>query len=130
MQALLNVYTEFHRADGHVIWAHMDQWDGQHFNWAPGNLLSPLQKVSLDPEAGYVVELNLTAVFNCCRALVPHMIENGYGRIVLQIGGKDFTDDGARAVVAGLRPGQRVKIKVFRDDEEKTLSLTVGKRGE
>lgn len=52
------------------------------------------------------------------------------GDIVLQIGGKDFTEDGARAVVAGLRPGQRVKIKIFRDDEEKTLSLTVGKRGE
>ena len=49
VQALLNVYTEFPRADGHVIWAHMDQWDGQHFNWAPGNLLSSPQKVRLDP---------------------------------------------------------------------------------
>jgi hypothetical protein len=28
VQALLNVYTEFHRSDGHVIWAHMDQWEG------------------------------------------------------------------------------------------------------
>src|SRR5262249_14733574 len=32
VQALLNVYTEFHRSDGHVIWAHMDQWEGQRFN--------------------------------------------------------------------------------------------------
>ncbi len=32
VQALVNVYTEFHRADGHVIWAHMDQWEGQQFN--------------------------------------------------------------------------------------------------
>lgn len=62
VQALLNVYTEFHRADGHVIWAHMDQWDGQRFNWAPGNLTSPLKKVRLDPEAGYRVELDLTDV--------------------------------------------------------------------
>ena len=62
VQALLNVYTEFPRADGHVIWAHMDQWDGQHFNWAPGNLLSSPQKVRLDPEAGYVVALGLTDV--------------------------------------------------------------------
>jgi len=54
VQALLNVYTEFPRADGHVIWAHMDQWDGQHFNWAPGNLLSPPQKVRLDSRAGLI----------------------------------------------------------------------------
>ena len=25
VQALLNIYTEFHRSDGHTIWAHMDQ---------------------------------------------------------------------------------------------------------
>jgi hypothetical protein len=24
VQALVNVYTQFHRSDGHVIWAHMD----------------------------------------------------------------------------------------------------------
>ena len=29
VQAVLNVYTQFHRADGHVIWAHMDHWEGQ-----------------------------------------------------------------------------------------------------
>ena len=28
VQAVMNVYTQFHRADGHVIWAHMDQWKG------------------------------------------------------------------------------------------------------
>src|SRR5262245_10996531 len=26
VQALLNIYTEFRRADGHVVWAHEDQW--------------------------------------------------------------------------------------------------------
>src|SRR5438270_3538489 len=35
VQALFNVYTKFNRADGHVIWAHMDQWDGQQFNRSP-----------------------------------------------------------------------------------------------
>ncbi|MCU0635666.1 MAG: hypothetical protein MUE41_12395, partial [Gemmatimonadaceae bacterium] len=39
-QALLNVYTEFRRADGHTIWAHADQWEGQRFNVSPGNLVS------------------------------------------------------------------------------------------
>ena len=29
-----------------------------------------------------VIDLDLTAVFLCCRALVPHMMQNGYGRIV------------------------------------------------
>lgn len=29
-----------------------------------------------------VIEINLTGVFLCCRAIVPHMIERNYGRIV------------------------------------------------
>lgn len=62
VQALLNVYTEFHRSDGHVIWAHMDQWEGQKFNLSPGNMISEGQKVHLDPNAGYTVKLSLTRV--------------------------------------------------------------------
>jgi hypothetical protein len=27
VQAVLNVYTKFQRSDGHVVWAHMDQWE-------------------------------------------------------------------------------------------------------
>ena len=45
VQALFNVYTEFHRADGHVIWAHLDQWEGQHFERSPGNLFSQPRKI-------------------------------------------------------------------------------------
>jgi hypothetical protein len=37
---LLNVYTQYHRADGHTIWVHADQWEGQHWNSSPGNLVS------------------------------------------------------------------------------------------
>jgi len=62
VQALMNVYTEFHRADGHTIWAHMDQWEGQHFNRSPGNLVSEVRRVHLDPQAGYAVALSLTKV--------------------------------------------------------------------
>ena len=62
VQALVNIYTEFHRADGHVIWAHMDQWEGQQFNESPGNLYSETQDVHLDPVAGYDVKLRLTKV--------------------------------------------------------------------
>lgn len=62
VQAVLNIYTEFHRADGHVIWAHMDQWEGQQFAKSPGNLYSPPQRVHLDPPAGGTVTLGLTQV--------------------------------------------------------------------
>ena len=33
VQPFVNVYTKFARADGHTVWLHMDQWEGQ--NWQP-----------------------------------------------------------------------------------------------
>ena len=60
VQAVFNVYTKFTRADGHIIWAHMDQWEGQQFNRSPGNLYSEVQRVHLDPIGGYDVRLSLT----------------------------------------------------------------------
>lgn len=38
-----------------------------------------------------VIDINLNGVFYCCRAVVPHMKENGYGRIVnmSSVGGKE-----------------------------------------
>lgn len=62
VQALVNVYTEFHRADGRTLWLHMDQWEGQHFGRSPGNLYSEMQRVHLDPANGYDVRLSLTKV--------------------------------------------------------------------
>jgi hypothetical protein len=62
VQALMNVYTECHRSDGHTIWVHMDQWEGQQFNRSPGNLYSEVQRVHLDPKSGYDVRLRLTEV--------------------------------------------------------------------
>src|SRR5262249_46394668 len=49
VQAVLNVYTTFHRADGHLIEAHMDQWEGQKWNRSPGNLYSEPTRVRIDP---------------------------------------------------------------------------------
>jgi enterochelin esterase-like enzyme len=62
VQGLVNIYTQFNRSDGHVIWAHMDQWEGQQFNRSPGNLYSEVQSVHLDPEQGYTVKLSLDKV--------------------------------------------------------------------
>ena len=62
VQAIVNVYTEFHRATGPAIWAHMDQWEGQRFNLSPGNLISEVQRVHLDPAAGYMIRLSADKV--------------------------------------------------------------------
>lgn len=62
VQAFVNVYTEFHRADGHVVWLHMDHWAGQQFNRSPGNIYSDVKEVHLDPHDRYDVKLSLTHV--------------------------------------------------------------------
>ena len=40
VQAVLNKYETFHRADGKTVKLHMDQGEGQHWNISPGNLYS------------------------------------------------------------------------------------------
>jgi hypothetical protein len=62
VQALLNVYTEFHREDGRVLWLHMDQWEGQDLARSPGNLISEVKHVHLDPKSGYHEKLLLSKV--------------------------------------------------------------------
>jgi hypothetical protein len=62
IQAVLNVYTQLHRADGHVIWAHQDQWEGQQAGASPGNLVSAIYKVHLSPYKGYDIHLTLDRV--------------------------------------------------------------------
>ncbi|MFC1639725.1 alpha/beta hydrolase-fold protein [Gemmatimonadota bacterium] len=53
VQGFVNIYSEFRRADGHVLWMHDDQWEGQHFNRSPGNLYSDVQRIHLDPSQGF-----------------------------------------------------------------------------
>jgi len=60
VQAVLNVYTTFHRSDGHTIKLHMDQWEGQRWNSSPGNLYSKPEKIAIDPAAGGTVRISLT----------------------------------------------------------------------
>jgi hypothetical protein len=62
IQGLINIYTQFHRSDGHVIWAHMDQWEGQRFNRSPGNLYSEVKSVRLHPAKGYSIKLTMDKV--------------------------------------------------------------------
>ena len=62
VQGFVNVYSEFKRADGHTLWMHDDQWEGQRWNISPGNLKSAVQKVHLDPTASTVVQLSASDV--------------------------------------------------------------------
>jgi hypothetical protein len=62
IQGLIHIYTEFERSDGHVIWAPMDQWEGQKFNRSPGNLYSQVDSAYLDPAKGFEVKINLDKI--------------------------------------------------------------------
>ena len=62
VQALANVYTETHRADGHTVEVHFDNWEGQHASSSPGNLASAVQRVHFDPTQDLEVTLPLTTV--------------------------------------------------------------------
>lgn len=57
VQGFVNVYTRFVRADGHTVWLHMDQGEGQQWNRSPGNLYSEPVRLHLDPRASSPVKL-------------------------------------------------------------------------
>ena len=52
--------------------------------------VAPIQEVS-DNEWQRMIGIDLTGVFNCCRAVIPHMIERGTGRVIniASIAGKE-----------------------------------------
>ena len=51
IQAVLNIYQTFHRADGKTIKLAPDRGEGQHWNLAPGNLMSKPRKIHIGPGA-------------------------------------------------------------------------------
>lgn len=59
VQALLHKYETFKRADGHTVKLPMDRGEGQHWNLAPGNLLSTPKKMWLDPKKNEVIPILL-----------------------------------------------------------------------
>ena len=60
VQAVLNKYETFHRADGKIVKLHPDQGEGQHWNISPGNLISKPMKVTVKP--GGSISISLTEV--------------------------------------------------------------------
>ncbi len=61
VQAVLNKYETFHRADGKTVKLHMDQGEGQHWNISPGNLYSKPQKITVQA-GGEAIPIELTEV--------------------------------------------------------------------
>ena len=62
VQAFVNVYTKFARADGHTVWLHMDQWEGQQWMRSPGNLYSEPARVHVDPNSTTPIALTCDKV--------------------------------------------------------------------
>jgi hypothetical protein len=57
VQPFVNVYTKFVRADGHTVWLHMDQWEGQHWQRSPGNIYGEPMKITFDPKSSAAIKL-------------------------------------------------------------------------
>src|ERR1700754_24731 len=55
VQAVLDVYETFHRADGKTIKLSPDRGEGKHWNLAPGNLYSKPRKVHVGPSGAPIV---------------------------------------------------------------------------
>lgn len=60
VQAVLNIYETFHRADGHTVKLPPDMGEGQQWFRKPGNLFNKPQLLHLDPLAGSVIRISLT----------------------------------------------------------------------
>ncbi len=62
VQALLHRYETFHRADGHTVKLPIDRGEGQQWSRAPGNLYSTPRKITIDPQKGETVRIDLDKI--------------------------------------------------------------------
>ncbi|MEO8657533.1 MAG: hypothetical protein ABI693_03645 [Bryobacteraceae bacterium] len=60
VQAVLNVYETFHRADGFTVKLPMDDGEGQQWNQSPGNLYSKPQQVEIAADTTVAIEMTET----------------------------------------------------------------------
>ncbi len=58
VQAVLNIYETFHRADGKTVKLAPDRGEGQHWNLAPGNLYSKPKMFHVEPGATLAIALD------------------------------------------------------------------------
>ncbi len=69
VQGFINVYTQFKRADGHTVWLHNDQWEGQNWLRSPGNMYSDVQKIHVDPSKKQTISIT------CDHVIPPIKVE-------------------------------------------------------
>src|SRR6185503_19244799 len=62
VQAVLSKCTEINRLDGHTLWMHNDQWEGQDWRVSPGNLYSAVVKVSINKDQHQSIKLETDKV--------------------------------------------------------------------
>jgi Putative esterase len=62
VQAVFNVYEQFHLADGRNLWLPPDKGEGQHWNRKPGNPYNTPVKLHLDSNSTAPVKLTLDKV--------------------------------------------------------------------
>ena len=81
VQPFVNVYTKFVRADGHTVWMHMDQWEGQNWKSSPGNLYGRPVKIAYDPKSPKPIALVADQVIS---AITPPADNDNVRRIKIQ----------------------------------------------
>src|SRR3984885_9743176 len=64
VQAVFNVYDQFHLADGRTLWLPPDKGEGQHWNLKPGNPYSAPMKLHIDPTSSIPLKLTLDKVIS------------------------------------------------------------------
>jgi hypothetical protein len=62
VQAVFNVYEEFHLSSGKTVWLPPDMGEGQHWNQKPGNPFNKPVKIHIDPKSTTTVKLTLDQV--------------------------------------------------------------------
>ncbi len=62
VQAVFNVYEQFHLASGKTVWLPPDKGEGQRWNQKPGNPYNKAQKIHFDPKATTTIKLTLDQI--------------------------------------------------------------------
>jgi hypothetical protein len=78
VQAVLNRYETFHRADGHTVKLAPDHGEGQHWFDKPGNFYSAPTKVHIDPASGQTIHISLDKVI----APIPYPVDTKWVKYV------------------------------------------------
>jgi Putative esterase len=62
VQAVFNVYEQFHLASGKTVWLPPDKGEGQHWNSKPGNPYNKPARIHFDPKSNDAIKITLDQV--------------------------------------------------------------------